>query len=65
METVTFRTEDWKYVVAVVEKALRNSRDALEQKSTTPEDTAFHRGKVALAKEILKLPELPQLPIRD
>lgn len=57
--TVGFSSADWKYVVATLNKQLSNARDALENKSTSFEDTAFYRGRIALAKELLKLPELP------
>ncbi len=57
--TVGFSSADWKYVVETLNKQLSNARDALENKSTSFEDTAFYRGRIALAKELLKLPELP------
>ena len=60
-ESVSFQSEDWKFVKAELEKQVSNGRDILENKLTTPEDTAFYRGRVALAKEILKLPELKEI----
>lgn len=53
---VSFTTDDWKYVVSEIEKQLKNAREAIEQKSCTPEDTAHYRGRIALAKEILAYP---------
>lgn len=62
---VSFTTDDWKYVKAEVEKQLQNARDKIEQKETTPDDTAFYKGRIALAKEILKLPEIALLVLRS
>lgn len=56
-DKVGFTSEDWKFVTSMLERQLSNARDMLENKTTSPEDTAFYRGRVALAKEILKLPE--------
>lgn len=56
-DKVSFTTNDWKFVVTELEKHLLNARAQLENKTTNPEDTAFYRGRVALAKELLKLPE--------
>lgn len=58
---VSYTTDDWKYVKLIVEGYLKNAREMIEQKSTGPEDTAFYRGRITLAKDILKLPELKEL----
>ena len=55
---VTFQSEDWKYLVSQLTTHLQNARDALENKVTNAEDTVFYRGRIALAKELLKLPEI-------
>ncbi len=55
---VTFRSQDWLFVAKKLAEQLVNARDILEKKDTSPEDTAFYRGRVALAKELLKLPEI-------
>lgn len=62
---VSFTTDDWKYVKAEVEKQLNNARDAIEQKACTPEDTMFYKGRIALSKELLKLPEIALLVLRS
>lgn len=59
--SVGYTSDDWYYIKSQLEKQLSNARDMLENKSTNPEDTAFYRGRVALAKEILNLPEIGKL----
>lgn len=52
-----FKSEDWWYIKRELEKKLDNARSIIEQKQTTPEDTAYYRGMIALTKELLKLPD--------
>ncbi len=54
---ISFKSDEWKLVVEELDKHLNNARSILENKETTPEDTAFYRGRIALAKELLRLPE--------
>lgn len=52
-----FKSDDWHYVKRELEKKLENARSIIEQKQTSPEDTAYYRGMIALTKELLKMPD--------
>lgn len=64
-DKISLSSDDWKFVMAELEKHLKAAREKLEQKDTTPEDTAFYRGRVALAKELIKLPETLEMISRQ
>ncbi len=64
-KTVTFGSADWKYIKQKLDEQLKNARDILENKQTTPDDTAFYRGRVSLAKELLHLPEILETLSRE
>lgn len=62
---VGFSTDDWKYVKDQLEKKLKSAREGLEQPDCTPEATLIFRGRIALAKEILKLPDTVLLTLQS
>lgn len=62
---VSFTTDDWKFVKAKLEDSLKKATEAIIQRNCTPEDTLIYRGRIELAKELLKLPETALLVLRS
>lgn len=55
---VSFTSEDWKYIKDFIETAQRNATDKVTQLDCSETDSLIYRGRIALCKEILKLPAL-------
>ncbi len=61
-DTIDWQDEHVVKLMDVVQERLENSRTCLDSKQTSWDDTNYHRGRLAMCRELLKLKEAATPP---